>query len=203
MFRGRTDKGKRKKRDWEIASKVGAIKKIFQEGVSDHFCFQTRWSNEDQIPSQLKQLENQNIVSQQQCSGIVQKIAAQHPWEKGNKHDKPFNCTNSPPGGSFQALAEGLKTETEPSSLTELRSQRWKFREAKVTRICKAEYQKGVTYTEICRVVSSSLWLSTDLYIHKQKLSKNGERTIRKKMSRTIPRAHTGLGTDLVIHGIG
>ena len=55
---------------------------------------------------------------------------------------------NLQPGGRLQAAVQGVGTYTEPSGLTELKSQKSEFWKIKTVRISGAENQRGERYTE-------------------------------------------------------
>lgn len=93
-----------------------------------------------------------------------------HPWEKKKKQGEPDSYPFLWPEGNLEAVAQKRETHAETGGLTELKRKRMEFMKAKAARTW---YQKKEAL-EICRGVSSSLWLSTNLLICERKPCETG-----------------------------
>lgn len=85
------------------------------------------------------------------------------------------------PGGRFQATAMRRGNQTSSNSLTELRWQKTEFRETKEGWICRAkgrrEYREG---TWDLQRGSSTLWLTTDMFMHEKRLNLRPVKTLER-----------------------
>lgn len=102
------------------------------------------------------------------------------------------------PGGSFKAADQGGKTQTEPSSLPELRRQRAEFREAEATGIYEAEYrgetqrgrekEKEGGHVSINNRTPLSLCLNTEPCVHEGELSAGRKNHQKDVVSEQFPK---------------
>lgn len=105
--------------------------------------------------------------------------------DRENKWAKSYNNFSLLPGCSFQTVAQGRGTKTEPSDLAELKKQTG---EAEANKICEERREMHREWAvEICIIVSSNLWLNTDLWMPEVKLYEAGEITNRKKKAEQLP----------------
>lgn len=90
------------------------------------------------------------------------------PWKMKNKWDKPCSSFSVFPQERFQATPQRKGMQGKLGSLPELRRLCWESREAQTARGPWAEPWRGGSHTkwrstrEICRWLSSILWLGTD-----------------------------------------
>lgn len=92
------------------------------------------------------------------------------PWEKANKWGEPYNYPSSLPEAVSRLQCKEGGIQTELGCLADWED-RFRVQEANMLEFAGQSPRDGELniYPEICRSVSRSLWLSTDLHTHERK----------------------------------
>ena len=99
------------------------------------------------------------------------------------------------PRERFQAVVQGGGTQTELSSLADLKRQSMQLGEAKATRVYRTAYRRGKSYTKSSETYSGITWHCWIMTCHMWESTKARKRATRKQLSGTIATVHTGPGT--------